>query len=394
MKLSKDLRCLVCQNEALADSRAELAVDLRNEIREQMRAGKSDKEIVAFLTARYGKFILYNPPVDPTTYLLWFGPFVLLLAGLVILFRYLKQRRELIVEQPLSEDEHNARRSPAQDCSGKRNRMMLFWLICAALVAIALAFVLPPLLQQVAGGPTDDGKTEANLDVYRDQLSELEADLRNGIISPEQYKEDREGIERRLLEDVPVSGSDAPRPVASSALKRQAVVLIVCSGLFFLTSLAAGKHVRVIDLLAQAQPTISIVLLTFAGLLLLMRSNRSTAYGLALALPILALSIYLKVGDLHASEPNAAAPSAAGMTQQGIEANVAALAKRLEQNQATLKAGRCWGVRTSRRKNSLTPPTLMQRLQPSSRMTRISSVTTPSLWPWQTGGSSRASHSS
>ena len=106
MKLSKDLRCLVCQNEALADSRAELAVDLRNEIREQMRAGKSDKEIIAFLTARYGKFILYNPPVDPTTYLLWFGPFVLLLAGLVILFRYLKQRRELIVEQPLSEDEH------------------------------------------------------------------------------------------------------------------------------------------------------------------------------------------------------------------------------------------------------------------------------------------------
>jgi cytochrome c-type biogenesis protein CcmH len=210
--------------------------------------------------------------------------------------------------------------------------MMLFWLICAALVAIALAFVLPPLLQQVAGGPTDDGKTEANLDVYRDQLSELEADLRNGIISPEQYKEDREGIERRLLEDVPVSGSDAPRPVASGALKRQAVVLIVCSGFFFLTSLAAGKHVRVIDLLAQAQPTISIVLLTFAGLLLLMRSNRSTAYGLALALPILALSIYLKVGDLHASEPNAAAPSAAGMTQQGIEANVAALAKRLEQN--------------------------------------------------------------
>ena len=105
MNLSKELRCLVCQNETLADSRADLAEDLRNQIREQMKAGKSDKEIVAYLTQRYGKFILYNPPIDPTTYLLWFGPFVLLLAGLFVLFRYLKQRRELITDQPLSGDE-------------------------------------------------------------------------------------------------------------------------------------------------------------------------------------------------------------------------------------------------------------------------------------------------
>jgi cytochrome c-type biogenesis protein CcmH len=102
MKLSKELRCLVCQNETLADSRADLAEDLRGQIREQMKAGKSDKEIIAYLTERYGKFILYNPPVDPTTYLLWFGPFILLLAGLFMLFRYLKQRRELIVDQPHS----------------------------------------------------------------------------------------------------------------------------------------------------------------------------------------------------------------------------------------------------------------------------------------------------
>lgn len=105
MNLSKELRCLVCQNETLADSRADLAEDLRNQIREQMKAGKSDKEIVAYLTQRYGKFILYNPPVDPTTYLLWFGPFVLLLAGLFLLFRFVKQRRELITDQPLSNDE-------------------------------------------------------------------------------------------------------------------------------------------------------------------------------------------------------------------------------------------------------------------------------------------------
>lgn len=105
MNLSKELRCLVCQNETLADSRADLAEDLRNQIREQMKAGKSDKEIVGYLTQRYGKFILYNPPVDPTTYLLWFGPFVLLLAGLFLLFRFVKQRRDLITDQPLSSDE-------------------------------------------------------------------------------------------------------------------------------------------------------------------------------------------------------------------------------------------------------------------------------------------------
>lgn len=105
-KLAKELRCLQCQNETLAESRADLAEDLRSKIREQMRAGKSDEEIIAYLTDRYGKFILYNPPVDPTTYLLWFGPFVVLLAGLFLLFRYLKQRRDQIVEQPISAAEH------------------------------------------------------------------------------------------------------------------------------------------------------------------------------------------------------------------------------------------------------------------------------------------------
>jgi cytochrome c-type biogenesis protein CcmH len=103
--LSQDLRCLVCQNETLADSRADLAEDLRDEIREQMKAGKSDKEVIDFLTARYGQFILYKPQVTPTTYLLWFGPFVLLLAGLLVLFRYIRQRRDLIPENPLTAEE-------------------------------------------------------------------------------------------------------------------------------------------------------------------------------------------------------------------------------------------------------------------------------------------------
>ena len=119
MRLSKELRCLVCQNETLADSQADLAEDLRVQIREQMKAGKSDKEIIGYLTDRYGKFILYKPPVDPTTYLLWFGPFLFLLAGLAFLFRYLKQRRELITEQPLSADERSRAETLLKTAPGK-----------------------------------------------------------------------------------------------------------------------------------------------------------------------------------------------------------------------------------------------------------------------------------
>jgi len=104
--LTEQLRCLVCQNETLADSRADLAEDLRKQIREQMKAGKSDQEIIAFLTARYGDFVLYKPPVKATTYLLWFGPFVLMIVGTAVLFRYLKARRKLIQEKPLSAAEH------------------------------------------------------------------------------------------------------------------------------------------------------------------------------------------------------------------------------------------------------------------------------------------------
>jgi cytochrome c-type biogenesis protein CcmH len=104
--LTQQLRCLVCQNETLADSRADLAEDLRKEIREQMKAGKSDQEIIAFLTQRYGDFVLYKPPVKATTYLLWFGPFVLLLGGTLMLYRYVKHRREIIQDQPLTAAEH------------------------------------------------------------------------------------------------------------------------------------------------------------------------------------------------------------------------------------------------------------------------------------------------
>jgi len=103
--LTEQLRCLVCQNETLADSHADLAEDLRKQIREQMKAGKTDKEIIAYLTDRYGDFVLYKPPVKTTTYLLWFGPFVLLGGGTLVLYRYLSRRRKMIQEKPLSAEE-------------------------------------------------------------------------------------------------------------------------------------------------------------------------------------------------------------------------------------------------------------------------------------------------
>src|SRR6266849_6237615 len=104
--LTQQLRCLVCQSETLADSPSDWAADVRKLIREQMKAGKSDQEIIAFLTQRYGDPVLYNPPVKATTYLLWFGPFVLLLGGTLMLYRYLKHRREIIQDQPLTAAEH------------------------------------------------------------------------------------------------------------------------------------------------------------------------------------------------------------------------------------------------------------------------------------------------
>ena len=103
--LTQQLRCPVCQNETLADSNAELARQMRDQIREQMKAGKSDDEIKAYLTQRYGDFPLYKPPVKPMTYFLWFGPFLLLIVGTAVLFLFLKRRRGMIAETPLTAEE-------------------------------------------------------------------------------------------------------------------------------------------------------------------------------------------------------------------------------------------------------------------------------------------------
>jgi len=91
--LANELRCLVCQNQTIADSNAPLAIDLRNQIREQVKRGASDREVLDFMTARYGDFVLYRPPLKATTLALWLGPFVLLLGGAWLLIRRLRRRR-------------------------------------------------------------------------------------------------------------------------------------------------------------------------------------------------------------------------------------------------------------------------------------------------------------
>ncbi len=102
IKLSEELRCLVCQNESLAGSHAELAEDLRQEIRVQMKAGKDDKEVIEYLTTRYGDFVLYRPPFKPLTLLLWLGPFLFLALGGGIWYVTLRKRRDL-KETPVDE---------------------------------------------------------------------------------------------------------------------------------------------------------------------------------------------------------------------------------------------------------------------------------------------------
>jgi cytochrome c-type biogenesis protein CcmH len=161
--------------------------------------------------------------------------------------------------------------------------MILFWLICAGLVAIALAFVLPTLLQRAPVGDDTD-KERANVEIYRDQLSELDADLANGIVSPEQYRQDRDEIERRLLEDVGTTP----------------------------------------DTDKQSKPA---------------AAGRGAVYVVSFGIPVVAVVLYLIVGTSSAisgGPPQVLSISGSRpdgqKSQQGIADNVAALAKRLEQN--------------------------------------------------------------
>jgi cytochrome c-type biogenesis protein CcmH len=103
--LEEKLRCLVCQNQTLADSNAELAADLRKQVRDQIAAGKSDAQIIDYLVQRYGDFVLYDPPFKTTTLLLWLGPFVLLAAAGLVLIATLRRRRRAPDEPVLGQDD-------------------------------------------------------------------------------------------------------------------------------------------------------------------------------------------------------------------------------------------------------------------------------------------------
>ena len=121
--LAENLRCLVCQNESLASSHADFAKDMRREIREQMQINKSDEEIVEFLVARYGDFILFNPPLKSTTWLLWFGPFALFLIGGFTLIFYLRHRRIQVKgkDSPLTESQRLHAESLIQEMNKDQN---------------------------------------------------------------------------------------------------------------------------------------------------------------------------------------------------------------------------------------------------------------------------------
>lgn len=103
--LQEKLRCLVCQNQTLADSNADLAGDLRRELREQVKSGRSDGEIIEFMVARYGDFVLYEPPFKATTALLWVGPFVLLALALLAVAAMARRRRNAAAEPELGVEE-------------------------------------------------------------------------------------------------------------------------------------------------------------------------------------------------------------------------------------------------------------------------------------------------
>ncbi len=105
--LAVELRCLVCQNQTLADSHAPLAEDLRREVREMISKDMSDKEIIDFLVQRYGDFVLYRPPWKASTTLLWLGPFLLLIAGATGLVFALRRRQKKLADVTLSDEEHN-----------------------------------------------------------------------------------------------------------------------------------------------------------------------------------------------------------------------------------------------------------------------------------------------
>ena len=121
ISISEEMRCLVCQNESLAGSRSDLANDLRREIRILIKEGKSDEQIRTFMVERYGDFVLYRPPVKPITWLLWIGPFVILIIGIGGLLTYLRRRDRSVPSLKLT-DEDNRRIDALLNDDGKDHK--------------------------------------------------------------------------------------------------------------------------------------------------------------------------------------------------------------------------------------------------------------------------------
>lgn len=116
LRITAELRCLVCQNQTIADSHAELAVDLRNQVKEMLKRGDTDQAIIDYMTARYGDFVLYRPPLKGTTWILWFGPGLLLVGGLAALWLVLHRRSRLSPDQFEPDPDDEAANEPS---SGK-----------------------------------------------------------------------------------------------------------------------------------------------------------------------------------------------------------------------------------------------------------------------------------
>ena len=221
VKLSEKLRCLVCQNQTIADSNAELAKDLRQQIREQIAAGKTDDEIATYMVNRYGDFVLYQPPVKPTTYLLWIGP-ALLAAGR--LFRPHPQsapaaRRGAVAHRRRT----RAGRAPPRRRQREIRKVIAFVSIAAVMLVAALAWVLVPLLR----GPRTGGvaREASNVAILRDQLAELDNDVANGVVRREQYDQAKRELEQRVLEESKSSAGGARSGVPSSAGAWTAAIL-------------------------------------------------------------------------------------------------------------------------------------------------------------------------
>jgi cytochrome c-type biogenesis protein CcmH len=119
--LSNELRCLVCQNQTIADSNAELAVDLRNQVRKQLSEGKSDREILDYMVQRYGEFVLYRPPLSYKTILLWAGPFALLLIAMFILVQQIRLRHKRLASEEFDQTDLSRARKLLDSSPGDRS---------------------------------------------------------------------------------------------------------------------------------------------------------------------------------------------------------------------------------------------------------------------------------